>query len=75
MDKTQRQQIKHVLSSPQWKAVEQLAQALCNKTAGESPVRDTEWETLKTTLENSGRIKGIQMLIQELWNEAGHEQT
>ena len=67
IDVNQKKQIKYLVSSPQWSAVDQLAVSLCGKISGESPVRDTEWETLKTTLGNEGMVRGIQFFLQELW--------
>lgn len=56
------------MSSPQWTGVEDFANMLCDKINSESPVRDTEWETLKMTLLNDGMVKGVRRFMQELLN-------
>lgn len=67
LSKPEKQQLKQLLQSPQFPAFERLANELCDKYAYESPVRETEWETLRTTLTNQGMIMGIKKLIQELY--------
>ena len=70
INQNEKSQIKALLQSPQWKTVEQVANELCDKVAYDSKVRDTEWDTLKTTLIDEGQVRGIKRLIQELYNLA-----
>lgn len=68
--KTERQQIKHILVSPQWQTIERLATLFTDKIMYESVLRDNEWETIKTALMNEGQVQGIKRFIQELYKEA-----
>ena len=68
--KTARQQIKHILVSPQWQTIERLATLFTDNIMYESVLRDNEWETIKTALMNEGQVQGIKRFIQELYKEA-----
>lgn len=64
----EKSQIKSLLQSPAWGAVEQIANQLIAKIAAEPKIKDTEWDTLKATLIDEGQITGIKRIIQELYN-------
>lgn len=70
----QKQQIKAVLQSPQWPAVEELAKEIQEKIRSESPLQRTQWETLKATIFKEGRLMGISEFVQELYRQAQNEQ-
>ena len=59
--------IKHLVQSPQWRIVEDLAKEVVNKINEESVLRDSNEETLKETLLREGRIQGIKQLLSELF--------
>lgn len=61
---------KQLLSTPQWKIAEQIANEMCSKIKEDSVVRATEWDTLQATLLNEGQIRGIRNFIQQLYQEA-----
>jgi hypothetical protein len=67
-------QIRQMLQNPQWQAIEHLITETCANLESESTVRETEWDTVKTTLTNDGMIKGIRHLSQEIWKHA-HDQN
>lgn len=69
LSKHEKQQLKYLVSDPKWKVVERLADLLIEKIRENSPVRDSEWETLRTTLEQEGKIRGIKEFIQEIYRE------
>jgi hypothetical protein len=68
LDNREKSQLKLLLQTPQWSAFERLAALLCDKLRLDDPVRDTEWETIKATLSNHGQIRGIQYLLQQVWD-------
>lgn len=68
--KSQKQQLRQLIQSPQWSAFDQLAQEMCAKLESDSVVRDSEWDTLKVALMNEGRVRGIRELIQETLENA-----
>jgi len=68
--KDERAQLKGLIQDPKFRTFERVANLLCDKIAYESSVRETEWETLRTTLTQDGKIRGIKQLIQELYEEA-----
>jgi hypothetical protein len=63
---TERSQIKQLIQSPQWLAIQNVAKELIAKLQGESRVKDTEWDTIKASLFVEGEIRGIELLFQEL---------
>lgn len=70
MTSQEKQMIRGLLQDPRWKVVENLASQVCVKIALEENIeRETEWETLKEFLLNRGQVKGINRLLQELWNQ------
>lgn len=65
----ERAQLKSLIQSPQWGALQALASELSNKLLTEVTT-DTEWETLSTTLLSRGGVKTINRLFQEVEKEA-----
>mgnify|MGYP007031185404 CR=1 FL=1 len=59
--------IKQLLNSPYWKTVENVAEQIINKIREEGIIKDNEWETLKTAVNQEGQVQGIRRLFQELW--------
>ena len=59
--------IKHLVQSPQWRIVEELAKEVVNKINEENTIRDSEWETLRATLQKEGKIEGIKLLLSEMF--------
>ena len=64
----EKQQILHLLQHPAWRIIEQFSQYLCNEIKDISPIRDTEWETVKELLLREGQVQGIKRFINELYN-------
>ncbi len=67
LTKTEQAQIKAVVQSPQWSAVELLANRLIEQIKDDSVVCDSEWETLKKAVLNEGKTRGIREFIQEIY--------
>ena len=67
---TERNQLQQLISSPQWRTLEMVAKELCDKYNGDTKIRDTEWETLSTTLLNEGKVRGVEQLLQTIITEA-----
>ena len=66
----ERIQIRQLLQTPQWQTAERVANEMCDDLAKDTKLRDTEWETLKTTVYDEGQLSGIKRLIKELYNIA-----
>jgi len=73
--KNERAQLKALIQDPKFRTLERMADLLCDKIAYESSVRESEWETLKTTVEQEGKVRGIKQLIQELYEEANKSEV
>ncbi len=71
--KSQKQQLRQLMQSPQWPAFNQLVEEMCAKIESTSNLQDTEWETLKSVVLNEGRVRGIRELIQETFTQAQDE--
>lgn len=65
--------ILQLLQSPQWSALESIAKRLHDEWNGESVVKDTEWDTLRAALEKEGRVRGLELFMQEIWRVAGKD--
>ena len=65
----EKSQIKMILQNPQWQTIERMAGLFCDKVSYESVVRETQWDTLKTSLLNEGRVRGIKDFLKELYNQ------
>lgn len=74
LSKTERTQIRQLLQSPQYTAFDKLVNELKEKYRDEYASRDTEWDTIKNTLINEGKIRGITELVQELFKHAQNDQ-
>ena len=73
ISQTEKSQIRQILSSPQWQTVELLANTLMAKIREDTPIRDTEWDTLKAVLAQEGKVQGIKEFIQELYKQAQND--
>jgi hypothetical protein len=65
----EKSQIRGILQSPQWKTIERLADLVCTNIKNDSPLRDTQWETLRVLLSQEGQIQGIRTFIREAYNQ------
>jgi len=65
----EKQQILSVISSPHWRTIEQFSEYLCGEIRKEHPIKDTEWETIKTVIFREGQIDGIKRFINELYGQ------
>lgn len=63
--------LKNLLQSPQWKIVEAVAEEFCNETKQASPLRNTEWDTIRELLRQEGKVEGVKNLLQKLYQYAG----
>lgn len=65
----EKSQIRNTVQSPQWQTIERLAQLLINKIQSEPTIGDSEWDTLRRTVEQQGQVKGINRFIQEIYTQ------
>ena len=68
-------QILQLLQDPRWQTVERYIKMLIEELNTDSTLRDSEWETFKTTLLKEGKIQGITELTQKLYEAAQDIQT
>ena len=69
MTPQEKSQLKAILTSPQWKIVEHLAEIMRDEIKEDSGIRDDEFSTLKTVILNEGKREGIKEFIQRLYSE------
>jgi len=62
----EKKQLKYIVQSPQWEAVERFAEEMIKRIQTGSTIKDTEWETLKATIEKEAFIQAIKMFINEI---------
>lgn len=71
LGKQERNLIKLLLTSPGGQVLEMVVQNMMDKYKEEFGARESEWETIRNTLINEGKIRGLKELIQELYLQAG----
>ena len=69
----ERNKIRAFMQDPKFQVIIDIAEQLCSKIEGEPAVMDTEWETIRATIEREGAVKGIRRLIQTFYDEAKAE--
>lgn len=62
-----KEQIKYLMTQPQWKAVEQVMEELCQRIKQDSVIRSSQWDTLVALFKQEGEVSGIRKLLQELY--------
>lgn len=70
ISESERVLLKQLISSPQGRVLESLIEEKKKKYRDDFGGRDTEWETIKATLINEGKIRGLNELYQEIFNQA-----
>jgi len=66
LTKTEKEQIKYLVRSPQWQAVERAAELYIEKIRNSSKIKNTQWETIKSLLKDEGKVEGIKDFLNEL---------
>lgn len=66
----ERSQIRGLIYSPQWRAIEMVAEMVINRFRSENTIKESEWETLKETILKEGRASGVEQFFQELIKQA-----
>lgn len=67
ISKSEATQLKQLMQSPQWGALENLINSLRDKAKSNKAAADTEWDTIKNVLVNEGRERAYAELIQEMY--------
>ena len=67
LTKADKSHLKALVQSPQFAALELLANEIRDTLKDASVVRDTEWETLCYTLINEGQCRGIKAFFDEIY--------
>lgn len=67
LTEAEKSQVRAIIQSPQWRAVERVANLFRENIESDSVVRDSQWDTLKTALINEGKSRGIKGFIDELY--------
>ena len=65
--------IRQLVQGPQWMTVKGIANELVAEIKKEQSIADTEWMTIRQTLEQSGRIRGVQELVETLERLSSYE--
>lgn len=70
----QKQQTRQLLQDPRWGVVEQLINELCVKIRENSAIRETADQTVQEACLQEGRVQGLRMLVQAMYEAAANEQ-
>ena len=68
--KSDKSLLRQFFQSPQWKVIEGISNELKTKWRTDSVVGETEWDTVKKALLNEGQERGVNILSQELLDQA-----
>ena len=67
---SEKSQIKQLLQDPKWQTVERIIEVVIEQIKDNSPLRETNDETLREFLLQEGQIRGIRTFIKELYEIA-----
>lgn len=67
LTKTEKNQLKSLVQSPQWTTLEHLIKEMLEKYKDQFGAKDSEWETMKNNLLYEGRVRGLTELSQEIF--------
>lgn len=67
LSKPEKSQLKQLIQTPQFAALDHLIKEMIEKYQDEIGARETEWDTIKITLMNEGRIRGLTELMKEIY--------
>lgn len=67
---TEKSQIKQLLQDPKWQTVERFVEVVIEHIKENSPLRETNDETLREFLIQEGQIRGIRTFINKLYEIA-----
>ena len=62
---SEKSQIKQLLQDPKWQTVERIVEVVIEQIKDNSPLRETNDETLREFLIQEGQVRGIRKLIKE----------
>jgi len=69
LNRQEKDQIKHLITSPQWDTLLRLRDIFIKEIQDRHPIGDTEWDTLKQTLEKEYEVQGINRFLQRIIEE------
>ncbi len=59
--------IRQLVQSPNWAIIENLAKEIVDRIKEDNTIRDSQWDTIKATLQKEGKVEGIKRLLQEMY--------
>ena len=62
--------LQRLVTSPEWKIVENIANQVIDQVKEDPKAQSTQWETIKKTLLAEGQTSGIRRLLQEIHKHA-----
>ena len=68
---SEKSQLRALTTDPKWSAVEHAKEIYCAEVLANSPLRETEFETLKALFANEYKVQGVREFLQRL-NEQAH---
>ena len=69
LSKQEKSILQSLISDPKWRIIEDLMELQIEKIKSNSPIRDTDSETLKETYLQEGKVRGIREFLQELYHQ------
>jgi len=69
----EKSQLKHLITSREWLLLERMQEYYLNEKKKTSYIADSEWETIKRTLETEGRIQGVKEFLEEIMKLAQND--
>ena len=66
----EKSQLRTLITDPKWSAVEKAKEIYCAGERDNSPLRETEFETLKALMANEYKVQGVREFLQRLIEQA-----
>ena len=66
----EKNQVKQILQDPKWQTVERIVELVIARIKDNSALKETNDETLREFLLQEGQVRGIRILIKELYEIA-----
>jgi len=66
LNDNEKEQLRSLIYNPQWHVISRAVEIYCQGVLDNSPIRDSEYETLKAVFEKEFKAQGVREFIQGL---------
>lgn len=70
----EKKKLRSLVTDPRWPVISNAIEIYCYDVAQNSPIRDTQYETLKILFTQEGKIQGVREFFQRLQEQSFREE-